>query len=141
MIARGKGVIVNIASALALHGYPGAAVYSGTKSYLLTFARAVQGELAGTGVGIQTVLPASVATELYESAGMSLSDIPAELVMSANDMVTAALNGLDRGEEITLPSVQDTAMWGEYEAGREALFFATQTGSMASRYREAEFAE
>jgi len=134
-LARGHGAIINIASAVSLHSLPITSIYSGTKAYVLAFSRGLQQELAGTGVRLQVVLPAAVATDLYEHSGLSLSDIPAEMVMNADDMVDAALLGFDRGEEITLPSVGDAGLLEAFDAARLRLFAATQSGQPAARYR------
>ena len=39
----------------------------------------------------------------------------------AEDMVDAALAGLDQGEVVTIPPLQDAADWTAYEASRRAL--------------------
>jgi uncharacterized protein len=49
LLSRNDGVIVNIASVLAIHSLPVSSVYSGTKAFVLTFSRGLQDELAGTG--------------------------------------------------------------------------------------------
>lgn len=54
--------------------------------------------------------------------------------MSTENMVDAALKGFDRGEKVTIPSLADLQLWESYEAARNALFSATQTGKPASRY-------
>ena len=52
-VSRNEGVIVNIASVLAIHSMPSAAVYSGTKAFVLQYTRGLQQELAETGVKVQ----------------------------------------------------------------------------------------
>jgi hypothetical protein len=47
----------------------------------------------------------------------------------------AALAGLDRGETVTLPSVEDPKLWVAFDDARLKLFAASQTGKPASRYR------
>jgi short-subunit dehydrogenase len=136
-LARRNGVIVNVASAISLHSLPITSVYSGTKGYVLNFSRGLQQELAGTGVRLQVVLPAAVATEIYDGSILPLDQIPAELVMSVDNMVDAALAGLDQGEEVTLPSVHDAALLASYDTARVNLFNATQTGIPAPRYKAA----
>ena len=56
--------------------------------------------------------------------------------MSAEDLVDAALVGLDKGEAVTWPSVADDSLWTKYDAARSALFAATQTGTPAPRYQK-----
>jgi short-subunit dehydrogenase len=136
-LSRNDGVIINIASVLAIHSMPVSSVYSGTKAFVLNFSRGLQNELAGTGVKVQVVLPASTATEIWDASGIPLSALDPDTVMSAEVLVDAALAGLDRGESITWPSVADLDLWEQYDAARSKLFAATQTGKPASRYRAA----
>jgi uncharacterized protein len=133
-VARNRGTIVNIGSVMAFNALPITSAYSGTKAYVLLFTRGLQQELKDTAVRVQAVLPAGVATEIYDGTIMPLDQIPAELVMSADALVDAALAGLDRGETVTLPSVGDLDLWTRYVAARDALFAASQTGIPAPRY-------
>ncbi|SFD39029.1 hypothetical protein SAMN05216321_11881 [Cupriavidus sp. OV038] len=137
-LSRNDGVIINIASVLAVHSLPVSSVYSGTKAYVLAFTRGLQDELANTGVKVQVVLPASTATEIWTEgvSGVPLSALRPESVMSAEDMVDAALVGLDNGEAVTWPSVADESLWAKYDAARSALFAATQVGTPAPRYQK-----
>lgn len=133
-LKRDAGAIINIASVMAFHSLPITTLYSATKSYLLTLSRGLQGELAGTGVRVQVVLPAGTATEFYDHSGIPLSAFDPAAVMTTENLVDAALVGFDRGEEVTLPSVHNPAFWGTYEQARTALFGATQVGIPAPRY-------
>jgi short-subunit dehydrogenase len=132
---RNEGVIVNIASVLAIHAMPISAVYSGTKGFVLNFSRGLQEELAGTGVRVHLVLPASTATELWDNSGVPLAALDQTKVMTTENLVDAALAGFDLGEAVTWPSVPDVALWEQYDAARTALFAATQTGRPAPRYK------
>jgi short-subunit dehydrogenase len=134
-VARNQGLIVNIASVLAIHSLPISAVYSGTKAFVLQYSRGLQQELAETGVKVQLVLPASTATELWDGSGVPLSALNKESVMTTENMVDAALAGLDQGESITWPSVADASLWEKYDAARSALFASTQAGTPAPRYK------
>jgi len=135
MIARDQGTIINIASALAVHSLAISSVYSGTKSYVMNFTRGLQEEVSGTNTKVQLVLPASTATEIWDSSGIPLAALDQETVMPTEVMVDAALAGLDGGELITWPSVHDVETWGEYDAARAKLFAATQVGEPAPRYQ------
>lgn len=134
-LARNDGVIVNVASVLALHSLPISSVYSGTKAYVLAFSRGLQDELAETGVKVQVVMPAATATEIWDTAGVPLSALDPQTVMSAENLVDAAIAGLDKGESVTLPSLADASLWDTYDAARGTLFGATQTGTPAPRYK------
>ena len=136
-LSRDQGAIINIASVMALHSFPITSLYSGTKAFVLNFSRGLQEELAGTGVKVQVVLPAGTATEFYDNAGMPLSAFDPAVIMTAENMVDAALAGFDKGEAITMPSVHNLAAWENYETARTNLFAATQNGEPAPRYRAA----
>jgi len=64
MVPRGRGHLINIASAAGKAGYPHGATYCGTKHYVVGMSEALRGELRGTGVEISVVMPVVVHTEL-----------------------------------------------------------------------------
>ncbi len=100
---RRRGTLINIASILALHTLPGSAVYSASKAWVLSFTRGLQEEFADSGVRIQAVLPAATATDLWPTSGVALDALPSGTVMTTEDLVDAALRGLEMGEQVTLP--------------------------------------
>ena len=130
---RNDGAIINIASALALHALPVSSVYSGTKAYVLNFTRGLQQELANTGVRVQVVLPAAIATDLWDNSGVPLVALAPETVMPVEPLVDASLAAFDQGESVTLPSMADTSVWQRYDTARSELFAALQTGTPAPR--------
>jgi hypothetical protein len=138
--ARNAGVIINIASVLAVHALPVSSVYSGTKAFVLNFSRGLQQELAGTDVRVQVVLPAATATDLWDISGVPLAALPPETVMSAENLVDAALAGFDQGESVTWPSMADAGLWARYDTARAELFAATQTSQPAPRLLAAQAA-
>jgi uncharacterized protein len=136
--ANDHGTIVNIGSMLSFFFLSINCAYSGTKGYLMNFTRGLQDEVAGSNVAVQLVIPAVVATEIWEKGGFPLSALDPETIMTAEDCVDAALAGLDRGEKITFPSLEDDKLWADFEAARMKLLAATQTKVPASRYRSAK---
>ncbi len=66
MLAAGRGVIINIASALAHTAMPGRAAYASAKHGLLGLTKVLGIEWAGRGVRCVAVSPGYVATELVE---------------------------------------------------------------------------
>jgi hypothetical protein len=134
LTARKKGTIINIGSVLAFHGLPVSSLYSATKAFVLTYSRAIHQEVADLGVHVQAVLPAGTKTDFYESAGVSISNFDPKVFMTAEQLVDAALVGLDRGETVTLPSVHDESLWLTYDDARAKLFAGTQNGTPAPRY-------
>jgi NADP-dependent 3-hydroxy acid dehydrogenase YdfG len=64
LVARGRGHVVNIASAAGKGPYPGGATYCGTKHFVVGVSETVRGELRGSGVDLSVVMPVVVDTEL-----------------------------------------------------------------------------
>src|SRR5262249_46948578 len=133
-VARGTGTIINIASVVGIAPERIKGVYGASKAYVLAFSHSLQRELADKGVRIQAVLPGATATEIWETAGRPYQDLPAEIVMSAEDMVDAALVGLDQGELVTIPPLQDGDEWTRFEGARRAVSEKFGNSQPAPRY-------
>jgi len=134
-VARGGGTIINIASAVALYPEILNGVYGGAKAFVLALSLSLHKELAEKNVRIQVVLPGAMSTNFWEAAGSTVEYLPKEMVMRADDMVDAALAGLDQGELITIPSLPDAADWRTYEAARQKLLPNLSLKAPAARYR------
>ena len=139
--ARGTGTIINIASIVAIGPELLNGVYGGTKAFMLSFSHALRKELAGTDVRVQVVLPGATGTDFWNVAGLPADNLPKEWVMSAEDLVDAALLGLDRGEYATIPSLMDPAKWDTWEAARQAMLPHLSSAVVAERYRATEPAQ
>jgi uncharacterized protein len=137
-VERGGGTIINISSIAALTPDILNGVYGGSKSFVLTFSRSLQHELADKGVRVQAVVPGVTATDFWPAVGVPVTQYPQQIVMSAADMVDAALAGLDLGESVTLPSLPDIADWNAYDAAREALRANFSRAKPAARYVQAQ---
>lgn len=135
--ARGSGTIINVASIVGIATELLNGVYSASKAYVLAFTQSLLNELAGKGIRIQAVLPGATATDLWENAGMHYRNLPANIVMSTEAMVDAALAGLDQGETVTIPPLQDADGWSKYDAARRALSQQFGHSQPAARYRPA----
>jgi len=70
MVARKRGQVMLLASTAAFQPGPGMAVYYATKSYVLSFGRAVAYELRGTGVTVTTLCPGPTTSEFAQVANM-----------------------------------------------------------------------
>ncbi|CAN7739994.1 SDR family oxidoreductase [Cupriavidus necator] len=133
-VARGEGTIINIASVVAVAPEVLNGVYGGSKAFVLAFTQSLQHELAGKGVRIQAVLPGATRTEFWDTAGQPVENLPQSMVMSGDDLVDAALAGLDQGEVMTVPSLPDVADWNTFEAARAALGPNLSRDQPAARY-------
>jgi short-subunit dehydrogenase len=136
-VARGGGTIINIASVLGIAPELLNGVYGGTKSFVLALSQSLHKELAEKNVRIQAVLPGAAATGLWEKIGLPVDHFPTGTVMQAEDMVDAALAGLDQGEVVTIPSLPEVADWQAYEGARQSLIPNLSLMLPAARYQAA----
>ena len=140
LVAAGHGAIINISSIAAIGPEILNGVYGGTKAFVLAFSQSLKKELAGTGISVQVVLPGATATEFWSAAGVPVEHLPTEWVMSASDLVDAALAGFDRGEFASIPSLQNGVEWDNYESARLAMLPHLSNAKVAARYRPVEVA-
>jgi short-subunit dehydrogenase len=138
MLARGAGTIINVAGMLAFSGpapqgaLPRRAVYAGALAHLVAMTQVLHEELKSAGVKVQVLCPGVVATEFHERQGLDLSAVPR---MSAADVVTASLRGLELGEVVCAPGVEDAGLLAAVSVADLAAF-GGQSTELASRYRE-----
>jgi uncharacterized protein len=133
-LRKNAGTIINIGSVLSFSALPVSASHSATKAHVMLFTIGLQQELAETKVRVQLVLPANTATEIWDVAGIDSDAIDQATVMTAEDCVDAALAGLDQGEAVTLPSVEDSTLWSEFDLIRNKMLEASKSSQAASRY-------
>jgi len=138
MVARGTGQIVNVAGMIAFSG-PATldqvglhrSVYASTLAYTVALSQTLHAELAPSGVAVQVLLPGVVATEFHKRQGMDLSAVPR---MSAADVVTASLRGIEIGESATAPGVEQADLL-ENVFTADLAAFGAQSPELAIRYR------
>ncbi|UQY45775.1 SDR family NAD(P)-dependent oxidoreductase [Mixta hanseatica] len=138
-VARGHGAIINIASIVSIAPELLNGVYGASKAYVLAFSQSLHHELADKGIQVQAVLPGATATPFWDNGGLSLDKLDPAIVMSAQEMVDAALTGFARGEPITIPSLQDESLWINYEQARQAMIPHLGSQTPAERYTPTSF--
>jgi short-subunit dehydrogenase len=140
MLARRSGAIVNVSSLLSLSGpvpmrMAARATYAGAKSFQLVFTQSLAQELDGTGVRAMVCLPGMVESEFH---GITSGDRPPGVppLMPAEEVATAIVAGLARGEVVCVPGLEDDSVF-ERLAGLQGAAMAggNLSGRLASRYR------
>jgi len=134
-VARGVGTLINIGSIVAITPETLNGVYGGTKAFALAFSQNLHKELENTDVHVQVVLPGATATDFWAISGRPVELLPQEIVMSSEDLVDSALIGFDRGEFVTIPSLQDADLFNAYESARQAMIGHLSNARPAQRYR------
>ncbi|MDT4999000.1 MAG: hypothetical protein QOK12_1105 [Mycobacterium sp.] len=120
MVARGSGVIINVASRAGTIGQPDSAAYGATKAALASFARSWAAEYGPAGVRVNAVSPGPVYTaaatrELFDVSGGSttlvgraaepceIGDLIGYLASPRASYITGANFAIDGGRPASQP--------------------------------------
>lgn len=109
-----QAYILNISSTAAYQPVPTLAVYAATKSFVLSFSRALRHELKPTGVSVSCLCPGPTATGFADRAGMSaLADLAEKFNMDANEVARVGLKGMfSKKAEIIPGGLNKLSAWG-----------------------------
>jgi uncharacterized protein len=107
MVTRHRGAILNTASTAAFQPLPGQAVYGASKSFVLSYGRALGTELKGTGVTVTTLCPGPVETGFAAASGLSDEEasesLPKIMWVPAPEVARSAVDGLEAGRAVVIP--------------------------------------
>jgi short-subunit dehydrogenase len=140
MLARRAGAVINVASLLALSGsipanpMPYRAVYAGAKAYVLTFTRALAGELKDSGIKLQVLLPGVVSTEFHDQLNLDRNRL-ASMAMQPDDVAAASLAALEAGELVCVPGLDDPSLIDKLGTAERAVMESANRPQLASRYK------
>jgi uncharacterized protein len=140
MVQRRSGTIVNVASLLSMSGslpanpLPYRATYAGAKAFIVTFTQALSGELPASGVRLQALLPGVVASEFHDTLNVDRNRM-ASMAMGPDEVVTASLAALERGELICVPGLEDPSLIEQLTGAQRAVMQAGNRPELASRYQ------
>ncbi len=108
MLEQGKGHILNVASTAAFQPGPYMAVYYASKSYVLSFSRAVHHEWRKRGVSVTTLCPGPTSSEFVDRAGMQ--GVPLFENMKPHSSRYVAERGyhaMEKGRRLTVPGLMN----------------------------------
>jgi hypothetical protein len=106
MVARDHGAIVNVASMAAIVRGAGTVSYAATKSWMTAFTEGLYIELRAShsNIAVQALCPGYTYSEFHDRLGASEEQVaPRGFWMTAEEVVTASLNGLRRRKLIVIP--------------------------------------
>ncbi|NTW82047.1 MAG: SDR family oxidoreductase [Chlorobiaceae bacterium] len=109
MNAAGSGGIINVASLGGMQGVPGLALYSATKSFMITLSEALHMEVKNHGVNVLAVCPGFIDTGFLERTGHDASVIRLP-VYSADKVVRAAIKGFEKNRIRVFPTLLDALL-------------------------------
>lgn len=99
MYARGKGIIINVASTGAFQPGPYTASYFAAKSYLYEYSRAIRIEAKSHGVQVCVLCPGTTRTAFFHKTGKTTPI----WAMSPRKVVASAWRGMRRQQEVIVP--------------------------------------
>lgn len=102
MVARGHGAILNVSS-VASHTLMG--TYAAHKAWVRSFTEALAAELRTTPVTATVLMPGLVRTGFHSASGLKAETWPEFGWLRAEDVVTAALAAVRRGDVLCTPSL------------------------------------
>ncbi len=94
--------IVNLASAASFCPQPSFAVYAATKSFVLSFSRALREEMRGKGIGVTAVCPGPVDTEFFDVSGPLENRLKKLALVEAAPVVHRALKDSRAGKSLSI---------------------------------------
>ncbi|MEW6032884.1 MAG: SDR family NAD(P)-dependent oxidoreductase [Bacillota bacterium] len=98
MVERGRGLIVNVSSAVARRPVPSLGGYAATKAALLSLSETLRMELSGTGVEVLSVLPGSVETGFKSAArGEPYPERPGAVRLEPTDVADRVVRAMAAG--------------------------------------------
>lgn len=97
---KGKGRILNTASAAAFMAGPYFALYYASKAFVLRISQGANREAKGTKVSVSAFCPGSIETEFNSVAGTSSSSKP----YSKEKAVACAIKNMFKGKAVIIPS-------------------------------------
>lgn len=109
MIEREFGRILTIASTGAFKPSSHQAVYNASKAYLLSFSRALHGEVRPEGVTVTCLCPGPTRTGFFERAGIVLTSKERRALADPSAVARAGYRGLCEGRPVVIPGAKAKA--------------------------------
>lgn len=141
MLNQHRAAIINVSSVAAFLPGPGNANYSASKSYLVTFSKALRTEVAAAGIRVQALCPGFTYTEFHDTAEYAWFDrsmVPKRLWMSADEVVAHSLRALEQSRRVVvMPGFRNRLLVLLYNNNiTRSLIAAARRAVMAKRTRE-----
>jgi len=133
LLARRKGIILNVASMAAFLPGPLMAVYYASKAFVLSFSEALAEEVQGSGVSVTALCPGPTMTGFQKRAGIERARLlRGPLALQAGPVAAAAYHGAIEGRRLVIPGMANKAMVQALRAMPRSL-----VSQMARRANEA----
>ncbi|HKS94618.1 MAG TPA: SDR family oxidoreductase [Terriglobia bacterium] len=102
MVEQRRGALINVSSTASFQPVPYIATYAATKAFVASFSMALAEEVREYGVKVVTLCPGGTRTNFFDAGQYRRRKFPGGL-QPAEEVVAAALRGLDRGGGLVVP--------------------------------------
>jgi uncharacterized protein len=109
MIKRKDGKILNLGSIAGVTPVPTMAVYGATKAFVISFTRALNSELRGTGVSATALCPGGTATNFHKRAGIDVTKVK-QSRMDPKVVALEGYSGLMNRKSVVFPGIGNKIM-------------------------------
>ena len=140
MVKAKQGAVVNVSSVTAYMPLAGNAVYSGTKSFLVSFTEALAFELKNTGVKAQVLVPGYTYSDFHKRPDYAKLDtyhsVPKFMWMTSDDVARISLRALDKGRVHCVPGLVNKLIVLAGKSGLAALVSSIMIGRYKAPRKE-----
>lgn len=101
--------IINMSSAAAFLPQPEFSVYAASKSYVLSFSRAIRSELRKNGINVLAVCPGPVDTDFFKTAeagDTKMKSYKKIFMVKSERVASGAIRAARKGKGVYVPSVK-----------------------------------
>lgn len=102
--------IIQVDSGSAFLPQPGFGIYAASKSYVLSFDRALGVELTKKGISVTSVCPGPVDTEFFRAGGITLNSLKKMFLAKPEKVVRKALFDAEAGKAISIYGISVKAV-------------------------------
>lgn len=103
MLARGQGVVINVASTTSFYPLAQQAVYAASKAFVLSFSEALWAEYRSRGIKVFALCPGATETPFFEAMGRDIKSKK----HTPEAVVAAALAGLAADRHYVIPGLRN----------------------------------
>jgi short-subunit dehydrogenase len=103
-----KSYLLNVSSTTAFQAIPTFALYAASKSFVLSFTRAIRHELKDTGIRVTCLVPGATDTDFVSRAGLDhIADKAKKFSMSSEAVAKIAIAGMLANKAEVIPGLMN----------------------------------